>query len=257
MTEYVRIEHNGEAVYAILDNERCRLLDRAPWLGAQPTGREVDVRSVRLLAPVAPSKIIGVGRNYAAHARELDQEIPKEPLWFLKAPSSLLDPGGVVVLPFESQRVDHEAELGVVIGRRGRRVPKERALEHVFGYTIVCDVTARDLQRRDGQWTRAKSFDTFCPVGPGIVTDIDVAALGVRLHVGAELRQSGNTRSVLFDVSTIVAHVSAAMTLEPGDLISTGTPEGVGPLADGDDVTVDIDRVGQLSFRVVREDGPR
>jgi 2-keto-4-pentenoate hydratase/2-oxohepta-3-ene-1,7-dioic acid hydratase in catechol pathway len=173
----------------------------------------------------------------------------------------LLDPGGTVQLPPESARVEHECELAVVIGRRGRRMAKERALEHVLGFTIACDVTARDLQKKDGQWSRGKSFDTFCPLGPEIVADLDTSALDLQLTVGGELRQAGNTRDMVFDVATLVAYASQAMTLLPGDLVLTGTPEGVGPLEPGDQVRLVIAGIGELAFGVAREaaspDGPR
>lgn len=205
------------------------------------------------LSPAAPTKIVCVGRNYGAHARELGNEVPREPLLFMKPPSSLLAPDGTLLLPPESERVEHEAELAVVVGTRGRRIPRERALDHVFGYTIACDVTARDLQKKDGQWTRAKGFDGFCPLGPEVVQGVDPGGLGVRLRVNGQARQDGNTRDMVFDVATLIAHVSAVMTLEPGDLILTGTPEGVGPLVAGDRVEVEIDELGVLRFAVARE----
>jgi 2-keto-4-pentenoate hydratase/2-oxohepta-3-ene-1,7-dioic acid hydratase in catechol pathway len=191
---------------------------------------------------VEPTKIVCVGRNYAAHARELGSDSPVEPLLFLKPPSSLIGPGDAVVLPPESLRVEHEAELGVVIGRRARLVPRERAMDYVFGFTCVCDVTARDLQRTDGQWTRAKGFDIVC-------------------RVNGEVRQDANTAQMIFDVPTLVAYVSRMMTLEPGDLLITGTPEGVGPLVSGDALAVEIGAeaggggLGVLRLRVAREDG--
>ena len=198
-----------------------------------------------------PSKIVCVGRNYAAHAKELGNEVPKEPLLFFKPPSSVIGPGGAVVLPKESERVEHEAELGVVIGRRVRRVAREQAMQAVYGYTCVCDVTARDLQKKDGQWTRAKGFDTFCPVGPWIETELDPADLAVKCTVDGVERQSGRTSQMMFDIATLISYVSAAMTLEPGDLVVTGTPEGVGPLAPGNKVLVSVDGIGELGFGVV------
>lgn len=239
---------DGSPAYARMEDDRASLLSAAPWLGGAPTG--VVLHNAELLAPVTPSKIIGVGRNYRAHAAELDQEVPRAPLLFLKPPSALLAPGGTVVLPPESERVDYEAELGVVIGRRCRRADPAHALEHVFGFTPVCDVTARDLQKSDGQWARAKGFDTFCPAGPHVVEGVDVSALGIRLWVDGDLRQDGNTRDMVFDVAALIAHISAAMTLEPGDLIATGTPHGVGPLANGNRVRMEIDELGALDFLV-------
>jgi 2-keto-4-pentenoate hydratase/2-oxohepta-3-ene-1,7-dioic acid hydratase in catechol pathway len=203
-----------------------------------------------LRAPIAPSKIVCIGRNYAAHAKELGNEVPKEPLLFFKPPSAVIGPGELVVLPPESERVEHEAELGVVIGRRIRRASRDEAAAAVYGYTCVCDVTARDLQKRDGQWTRAKGFDTFCPVGPWIETELDPSDLGVTCTVDGAIRQSGRTSQMIFDVPSIVAYVSDAMTLEPGDLVVTGTPEGVGLLAPGQRVVVAIERIGELAFGV-------
>jgi 2-keto-4-pentenoate hydratase/2-oxohepta-3-ene-1,7-dioic acid hydratase in catechol pathway len=228
-------------------------LDRAPWLGGAAAGPAVALGAARFVAPVWPSKILCVGKNYRAHAKEMGGEVPSEPLLFMKPHSSLLDPGGTVRLPRESERVEYEAELAVVIGRRGRRIPAEQALGHVFGYAVACDVTARDLQRKDGQWTRAKGFDTFCPVGAEIATGIDPSALALRLSVNGELRQDGTTSDMVFDVATLVAYASNVMTLLPGDLILTGTPEGVGLLRAGDRVSVQIERVGSLEFDVASE----
>ncbi len=236
-----------------LEGERALVLDAAPWNDGKPTGEVVPAAASSLLCPVEPRTIFGIGKNYKAHANEMGGEVPKEPLVFAKATSSLLAPGGTVLLPPESVRVDYEAELGVVIGRRCRRVPVERALSFVFGYTVVCDVTARDLQFGDGQWTRAKRFDTFCPVGPHVVTGVDPAALDLRLRIRGETRQAANTRDMVFDVARLVSHVSNFATLEPGDLIATGTPDGVGPLTAGDEVEVSIPEIGTLSFRVARE----
>jgi 2-keto-4-pentenoate hydratase/2-oxohepta-3-ene-1,7-dioic acid hydratase in catechol pathway len=234
----------------------ARVLDGAPWAGGAPSGRELsasELARLPALCPVVPSKIIGIGRNYKKHAEELKNEVPEEPLMFFKPPSSLVDPGGVVYLPPESTRVDHEGELVVVIGRRVRRAGLDEARAAIFGYSIACDVTARDLQTKDKQWTRAKGFDTFCPLGPHVVAGIDPAALTVELAVGGKIRQNGKTRDMIFDVPALIAYASQSMTLEPGDVILTGTPEGVGPLADGDAVTVRIDPLGELAFRVAAE----
>jgi 2-keto-4-pentenoate hydratase/2-oxohepta-3-ene-1,7-dioic acid hydratase in catechol pathway len=205
------------------------------------------------LIPVRPSKIIGIGRNYRDHAKELGNGVPTTPLYFLKAPSSLLHDGGTVLLPPESERVDFEGELGVVISKTARRVSTSEALDYVAGYVVTCDVTARDLQNSDGQWSRAKGFDTFCPISSKIVTGIDPTALSLTTTVNGVVRQSSNTSEMVFNVAEIVAHVSAAMTLLPGDLILTGTPAGVGPLASGDRVEVTITSVGTLTFDVAAE----
>ncbi len=201
---------------------------------------------------MVPSKIVCIGRNYAAHAKEMGNEAPSEPLLFLKPPSALLDPGGRIVLPEVSARVEHEAELGVVIiaPARAERAGREDALAYVFGYTCVGDITARDLQKKDGQWARAKGFDTFCPVGPWIETELDPRALAVRCRVNGETRQDGVTSNMIFDVPTLLAYASRMMTLEPGDLIVTGTPEGVGPLVGGDRLEIEVGGVGVLRTSV-------
>lgn len=240
----------ADGPFARLDGGRAHLFDKAPWLGGRETGESLSWTEYDLQCPVTPSKIVCVGRNYAAHARELGHEVPEEPLLFLKPPSALLGPLGVVVLPPQSGRVEHEAELAVVLGKCTRKVAPDQALGHVFGYTCACDVTARDLQRKDVQFTRAKGFDTFCPVGPWIETDLDPRALPIACRVNGHTRQSGRTSQMLFDVATVVAFVSHVMTLEAGDAILTGTPEGVGPLASGDALEIDIGGVGVLRLRV-------
>lgn len=233
-----------------LDGPRAHGLAGAPWLGVRQSRESWTWVEQDLLCPVRPTKIVCVGRNYAAHARELGHAIPSEPLLFLKPPSALLPPGGAIVLPPESSRVEHEAELAVVMGRRAKGVSREGALEHVFGYSCACDVTARDLQKKDVQFTRAKSFDTFCPIGPWIETELDPRAQSIRCRVSGRTRQEGTTADMIFDVPTIVAFVSRMMTLEPGDVILTGTPEGVGPLAPLDTVEVEVDGIGILKLHV-------
>ena len=205
------------------------------------------------LAPVtfAPSKIVGIGQNYRAHAAEMGKGIPGEPLMFLKPPSALCRDGDPIGRPPGYLRVDHEAELGVIIGTRARRVSRDTALEHVLGYVCVNDVTVRDLQTRDGQWTRAKGFDSFCPVGPRIVSGLDPADLEIIARVNGAVRQHSRTSDLIFDVPTLIAFVSQHMTLEPGDLISTGTPAGVGNLVPGDVVEIEIEGIGVLTNHVV------
>jgi len=207
----------------------------------------------RLLAPVIPrSKVLGIGRNYAAHAAELGNEVPAEPLVFLKPNTSVVGPGDPIVLPAQSREVHHEGELAVVIGRLCKDVPVERVHEVVLGYTAANDVTARDLQRSDGQWWRAKGFDSACPLGPYLVTDLDPADLRVTTRLDGETVQDGRTSQMVFDVAAIVAFVSSAMTLLPGDVILTGTPEGVGPMEAGQRVEVEVEGIGVLSNPVVR-----
>ncbi len=211
------------------------------------SGQRWALADVRLLSPILPSKVVCVGRNYAEHAAELGNEVPKEPLLFLKPSTSVIGPNDVIRLPPQSQRVEHEAELAVVIGAPGaRRVDRDTAAKAIFGYTCANDVTARDLQRADVQFTRAKGFDSFCPMGPWIETDVDPADLEVRCEVNEEVRQLGRTKDMIFDAATLVAYVSHVMTLLPGDVLLTGTPAGVSPILAGDDVAVRIDGIGEL-----------
>lgn len=212
-----------------------------------PTGEEVPLDDVRLLAPVLPSKLVCVGRNYAAHAAEFGMEVPEEPLLFLKPSTSVIGPGDPIRLLPISRRVDHEGELAVVIGRIARNVRTEDAAKHVLGYTCANDVTLRDLQRTDDQWARAKGFDGSCPLGPWIETDLDPTDVRVETRVNGEIRQAGRTSDMVFGVATLIEYVTSFMTLLPGDAILTGTPEGVGRLAPGDVVEVEVDGVGTLS----------
>jgi len=233
----------------------------APWTGDDhPEVLRGDLTDLpegaMLLPPCVPSKIVCVGRNYAEHAKELGNEVPAEPTIFLKPPSSLLGSSGVIAYPRLTQRLDYEGELGVVIGRRARNVKSADAPIYIRGYTCVNDVTARDLQRKDGQWTRGKGFDTFCPVGPCLVPrdEVDPASLRVRTFVNGEKKQDAPISEMMFRVDDIIAYVSAFMTLEPGDLIATGTPSGVGPMQPGSRVRIEIDGVGVLENTVALED---
>jgi len=207
---------------------------------------------LKLLPPVTPSKIVCVGRNYRDHAKELGNEVPTEPLLFFKPPSSLLASGGVILMPSLSERVDFEGELAVVIAKRARKLKRDDDLSpYIHGFTLANDVTARDLQKKDGQWTRGKGFDTFCPVGPILDTDFDLnAPLIIETHVNGELRQHGSTADFIFSLPELLEYITAAMTLEPGDLLLTGTPAGVGPLSAGDRVEVSIPGLGKLSNAV-------
>jgi len=211
-----------------------------------PGERIGPVGALPLLPPVAPSKIVCVGRNYAAHAAEHGTVVPDEPMLFLKPPSALIGHGGEIVLPSGVGRVEHEAELAVIIGRRAAHVRREEALHYVAGYTCANDVSARDYQKKDGQWGRAKGFDTFCPLGPWIVTGLDPSGLAIACHVNGEQRQSARTSEMVFDVAALISFVSGVMTLLPGDVLLTGTPSGVSPLAGGDTVEVTIEGIGTL-----------
>ena len=209
----------------------------------------MPLNEARLLAPVTPSKIVCVGRNYRDHAKELGNEVPAEPLLFFKPPSSLLEPGGVVEMPAVSERVDFEGELALVIGRRATKLKADANWRtFVRGYTLANDVTARDLQKKDGQWTRAKGFDTFCPVGPFVSDEVNPeAGLAIETRVNGELRQQGSTKDFIFSVPELLRYITAAITLEPGDLVLTGTPAGVGPVAAGDRVDVAMSGLGVLT----------
>jgi len=223
--------------------------------GVRLTGQRYPLAEVRLLAPVLPSKVVAVGKNYAEHVREMGSELPAEPVLFLKPSTSVTGPGDRIAYPVKlTDRVDYEGELAVIIGRLCRDVPKERAYDVIFGYTCANDVTARDLQLRDGQWTRAKGFDTFCPLGPWMETATDPSDLGITTTVNGEVRQHARTRELLWDVPSLIEYVSAVMTLLPGDVLLTGTPEGVGPLTDGDEVSVTVESIGTLTNKVVIRD---
>ncbi len=249
---------SGASVHVELIAGEARALDRAPWLGGEPTGERLGeysddgVGALARLAPVEPRKILCVGRNYHAHAKELGNEVPAEPMLFYKPPTSLLDPDGVIELPPASisQRIEHEAELALVVGAPLKRASREEAAAAIFGLTIACDVTARDLQKKDGQWWRAKGMDTFCPVGPVVVAGLDASKLQIVCHVNDAPRQDGKTDQMIFDLPTVLVHISNVMTLEPGDLILTGTPEGVGPLVDGDRLAIEIAPIGRLTASV-------
>ena len=233
------------------DSQVVSEIDGHPFGDIKLTGQRWALADVRLFSPILPSKVVCVGRNYADHAAELGNEVPKEPLLFLKPSTSLIGPNDAIRIPPQSHRVEHEAELAVVIGATGaRRVDKAGAAAAIFGYTCANDVTARDLQRADVQFTRAKGFDSFCPLGPWMVTDVDVRDVEVRCEVNEEVRQLGRTKDMVFDPATLVSYVSHVMTLLPGDVVLTGTPAGVSQMVDGDVVTVTIEGLGSLTNRV-------
>jgi len=239
-----------EGFYAAIDSEgQLRVVYSDPFQVEPESwelGRVVETGAQGVLAPIHPGKIIGIGRNYRAHAEELGNPVPDEPVMFLKAPSSLIGPQTAVVLPRESERVEFEGEIGVVVRRRLCRADPDEARSSILGVTCACDVTARDLQRRDPCFSRAKSFDTFCPVGPAILVEPNVDDLEVVTRINGEERQRGHVGIMLFSIVDLLVYVSRMMTLEPGDLVLTGTPEGVGPLADGDNIEVEVSGVGVL-----------
>ncbi|GAB2809364.1 fumarylacetoacetate hydrolase family protein [Actinocorallia aurea] len=245
-----------EVAFGVVEGEEIAVISAHPLLGDITfTGARFPLADVRLLAPIIPNKIIAIGRNYAEHAREMGNEPPVEPLIFSKPSTSVIGPNQTILYPEKlSQRVDYEGELAVVIGRVCRDVSVARAHEVVFGYTCANDVTARDLQKKDGQWTRAKGFDTFCPLGPYLVTGVDPSDLALRTLVNGQVRQDSRTSAMVHDIPNLIAHITQVMTLLPGDVILTGTPEGIGPLEIGDTVTVEIESLGTLSNRVVARD---
>lgn len=249
------MELAGRTFYARHKEGELLVFDGAPYSGGRETGERLPLSlgAVRLLPPAEPQKIVAVGLNYRSHARELGLRVPEEPLLFLKPPSALLGFGDAILIPRESQRVDYEGELVLVIGTRLRRASPREAREAVFGYTCGNDVTARDLQRRDGQWTRAKGFDTFAPVGPWVVAGFPPSPLHLATYLNDARRQWDSTENLIFPPEELVSYVSSVMTLLPGDLVFTGTPAGIGPLFPGDEVAVEVEGVGRLWNRVAAE----
>jgi 2-keto-4-pentenoate hydratase/2-oxohepta-3-ene-1,7-dioic acid hydratase in catechol pathway len=244
-----RFSHNDAIKFGIVDEGELVVLAGDPmFAGYDTTGERVPLADVALLAPVIPrSKVVCVGRNYRDHAAELGNDVPTAPMLFFKPNTSVIGPGDTIVLPPQSERVDFEGELAAVIGRITKNVPAERALEHVFGYTIANDVTARDLQKTDGQWARAKGFDTFCPLGPAIETEFDLDGGAIlTTRVNGEVRQQAPISDMIFSLADVIAYASAAFTLLPGDVVLTGTPAGVGPFIAGDTVEVEITGLGTL-----------
>jgi 2-keto-4-pentenoate hydratase/2-oxohepta-3-ene-1,7-dioic acid hydratase in catechol pathway len=253
----MRIVRYGEGQYGAVEGDVIHALTAAPWeTGGIPAhrGDSVDRRTAALLPPTVPTKILGIGRNYRAHAQELGNEVPKEPLVFYKPPSSLLAHNGLIQIPADAGRVDFEGELALVISRRACHVPAESWRDVVFGFTVANDVTARELQKKDGQWWRAKGMDTFCPLGPAIETDLDPFDLLLETFVDGEKKQSGRTSDMIFPLPELIAYVTRYVTLEPGDVILTGTPEGVAPLVPGQTVEIQVDGIGCLSAKVTSRD---
>lgn len=257
MLKIVRVAVDGRAEWGAIDKDEIVHLPAGPFGDGPEMGASLGlVGDAELLAPAAPSKVICVARNYVAHAAEHGAEVPETPLLFFKPPSAVIGPGATIELPAESRRVEHEGELAVVMGRRCRRISEDEAWEAVLGVGCANDVTARDIQRAEKLWTRGKGFDTFCPLGPWVVTGVDgrtVADLEIRCSVDGRLRQQGRTSRMVFSPAHLIAYISQVMTLEPGDVVLTGTPAGVGPLTPGDTVTVEIEDVGTLSNPVKTE----
>ena len=256
---YARVENQGTTRWATLHNNQIRLLDGSPYDGGRPEGPELTLQDVRLLAPVTPSKIFCLGRNYAAHRSEMGYEHDDAPSVFMKGPSTIIGPGENIVLPPRSMstHVEHEAELAIVIGKPARFVSAAEATDYILGYTCANDVSARDLQRGDPQLTRGKGFDTFCPVGPWIETELDpVAGVRLRCSVNGTLRQDGSTADMTYGIPFLIEYLTGFATLYPGDLILTGSPGGTEPLHPGDQIDIEIDGIGTLTNGVVGADRP-
>ncbi|TDW81611.1 2-keto-4-pentenoate hydratase/2-oxohepta-3-ene-1,7-dioic acid hydratase in catechol pathway [Kribbella pratensis] len=258
-----RFSVDDEPKYGVVETDdpeglagTVNVLDSDPlYRSAQFTGEKLQLADVRLLAPVIPrSKVVCVGRNYAAHAAELGNDVPEQPLIFLKPNTSVIGPRDGIVYPEQTGDLHFEGELAIVIGRICRDLPKERVNEVIFGYTIANDVTARDLQKSDGQWARAKGFDTFCPLGPWISTELDVSDLRVSTELNGEPKQDGRTSQFIFDIPEVLAYITSFTTLLPGDVVLTGTPAGVGPMLPGDEVSVSIEGIGTLTNKVIVRD---
>ncbi len=240
----IRFSVNGEVLEGQMIDDTVRTNDASP--------REFASKDVKLLSPCLPSKVVAVGLNYRDHAEELGLAIPDEPILFIKPSTSVIGPGDMIALPPQSVRVDYEAELAIVISKSARNVPREKAHEYILGFTCLNDVTARDLQGKDGQWTRSKSFDTFCPIGPWIDTEIDASDLKIELVLNGEIKQKSRTSNLIFNSAVLVEFISAVMTLHPGDVIATGTTSGIGPMGPGDTVEVRIEGIGSLVNRTAK-----
>ena len=254
--KYVRFTtaNNLDLVYGLLSDEAVTPLSGPPWLPYEKTGASVPLAQVSLKAPVEPSKIVCIGLNYHAHVKASysADEAPANPLIFLKPSSSIIGPEDEIVHPVQSERVDYEAELGVVIGKTARAVAENEAEDYIFGFTCVNDVTARDLQKKDGQWSRAKGFDTFCPVGPWVVTELNYRDVLVEGILNEKVMQSGRTAQMIFNIPFLISYISSVMTLNPGDLISTGTPSGIAPMKPGDKIEVKVEGIGSLVNRMAQ-----
>jgi 2-keto-4-pentenoate hydratase/2-oxohepta-3-ene-1,7-dioic acid hydratase in catechol pathway len=242
----------GEGVaFGVVDGDHVIPIVGHPFAPIERTEVALKLVDVRLIAPVLPSKVVAIGKNYASHAAEMDSEVPEQPLIFLKPSTAVIGPGEKITSPASSERVDYEGELAVVISRLCRDVPEERAMDVVLGYTCGNDVTARDQQRADGQWSRSKGYDTFCPLGPWIETELDPADLAISTTLNGEVKQSSRTSMIVHKIPKLIAYITSCMTLLPGDVILTGTPDGIGPMQVGDDVSVTIEGIGTLTNPVV------
>lgn len=248
--KYIRFVKDGVSQHGLLEGDIIHLVNGESFDMPITTNSKINLKDVKIAAPVNPTKIVAVGLNYIDHAKELNLILPEVPLIFLKPPSSIIGPHQIIYYPPQTKRLDYEAEMAIVIKKKARNILYKEADDYIFGYTCLNDVTARDLQKKDGQWTRSKSFDTFCPIGPYIETDIDASSLKIELLLNKKVKQSSNTSQMIFNCRKLVEFISGIMTLEPGDVIATGTPAGVGPLNVGDEVEVRIERLGSLINKV-------
>lgn len=252
LKKYARFSIDGNSFkYGLVENDVIIEIDGNVFTGFKVTEKKYSIKNTKILAPCLPGKVVAVGLNYIDHAKELGMRVPDEPVLFMKPSTSVIGPDDNIIFPKMSRRVDYEAELAVVIKDKTKNIQPEEAHTHIFGYTCLNDVTARDLQKKDGQWTRAKSFDTFCPIGPYIVTDINPDNLKIALFLNGQLKQSSTTSNLIFNVQKLVSFISKVMTLFPGDIIATGTPSGIGPMKRKDKVEVVIEKVGRLRNFVI------
>ncbi len=249
---YVRFEIDGNKEYGVITDHKVQKYEGKPFKYLEPTKEFYALENVKLLAPCEPSKIIAMGLNYHSHAKEMDMVLPNSPLTFLKPSTAVIGPEDGIIYPSVSTRVDYEGEVAVVIKKAGWRISKADAMDYVLGYTCFNDVTARDLQKTDSQWTRAKGFDTFAAVGPWIETDLDDGNIALETYLNGKLKQKGNTNDLIYTVTEIINFISNVMTLLPGDIIATGTPSGIGPMYPGDVVEIKIDSIGTLRNHVIK-----
>ncbi len=251
--KYIRFKRDDVVGYGILEGKMIREIKGDIYRDYQLADKVYNLAEVEILAPCRPERIVCVGLNYKDHAQELNMDLPKEPIIFLKPATAIIGPKEEITYPTMSSQVDYEAELAIVIKDKIKDISKEEASEHILGYTCFNDITARDLQAKDGQWTRAKSFDTFAPIGPAIVSDIDVSNLKIELFQNGQLKQSSNTSQMIFDVAEVISFISQIMTLKPGDIIATGTPPGIGSVEAGDQLEVRIEEVGSLFNTIIKD----
>lgn len=247
---FIRFTHNNDVAYGLIDGEAVKTITPDPFGDWRETGERIPLKEVKVLAPCQPTKVVAVGLNYTDHAGELDMDVPSEPIIFLKPAETVIGPGDSIIIPDMSKQVDYEGELGVVIKKTAKDISEEEAVDYILGYTCANDVTARDLQRRDGQWTRAKSFDTFGPVGPWIDTEFDPSGATIETRLNGHIVQSSSMANMIFKVPRLISFISQIMTLNPGDIIMTGTPPGVGQMQSGDTVEIRVNGLGILPNNV-------